>query len=482
MTTVKFIFLTITLLAGSVCSPQSKVDSLLSKLDPQKWASTIERKSEKLAEKIVAKSQRTLQRMQRAEEKLYAKMMKGKDSVMAKMRLEEMKERYGSLSAKLSGNDDNAGTYISQLDSTMTALKFLEANGAGGKVKVALAQTKLLQGKFSQAEAIQQFIRQRREQLKQQLQGLGMMRELKGINKEVYYYSAQLNEYKALLKDKGKRESKAMEMLSRTNMFKDFMRKNSQLASLFRLPGSDPVSPANLAGLQTRVQVNNLIQQQIAAAGPGGMQQFQQNIQSAQTQLQQLKDKILRQGAGGQGGGLSPGSGSDDIMPEGFKPNHQKTKGFWKRLELGTNLQNVRGNGLLPVTSDLGLSVGYKLNDKSVIGIGASYKMGWGKDIRHIKVTHEGAGLRSFIDYHLKGAFWLTGGYEMNYRSAFQHIDQLRDRDAWQQSGLIGLSKTVSVRSKFFKKTKLQLLWDFLSYEQVPRTQAVLVRVGYTIQ
>jgi hypothetical protein len=49
----------------------------------------------------------------------------------------------------------------------------------------------------------------------------------------------------------------------------------------------------------------------------------------------------------------------------------------------------------------------------------------------------------------------------------------------WQQSGLLGLSKVFDVKSKFFKKTKLQLLWDFLSYQQVPKTQAVLFRIEY---
>jgi hypothetical protein len=35
------------------------------------------------------------------------------------------------------------------------------------------------------------------------------------------------------------------------------------------------------------------------------------------------------------------------------------------------------------------------------------------------------------------------------------------------------------MKSRVFKKTKIQVLWDFLSYTQVPRTQAVLFRVGY---
>jgi hypothetical protein len=132
------------------------------------------------------------------------------------------------------------------------------------------------------------------------------------------------------------------------------------------MPG-DPNDPAyipSLAGLQTRAQVNTLIQNQVAAGGPGAQQQFSQNLQSAQSQLQQLKDKINKWG----------GESSDDIMPEGFKPNNQKTKSFFQRLEFGTDFQAQRAQYMFPITTDIGLSVGYKLNDKSIIGVGASYK------------------------------------------------------------------------------------------------------------
>jgi hypothetical protein len=99
---------------------------------------------------------------------------------------------------------------------------------------------------------------------------------LKKLNKQVYYYSEQLNEYKAMLTDHKKAERKAIELLSKTKLFKDLHAKSSMLASLFRLPGdpNDPLSQAGLAGLQTRVQVNNLIQQQIGAGGPNAQVQF----------------------------------------------------------------------------------------------------------------------------------------------------------------------------------------------------------------
>jgi hypothetical protein len=197
--------------------------------------------------------------------------------------------------------------------------------------------------------------------------------------------------------------------------------------------------------------------------------QIQNNLQIAQGQLSPLKDKIAKWGTGS----------SDAEMPEGFKPNNQKTKSFLQRIEIGSNFQSVKSNGLMPVTSDLGFSIGYKLNNKSIIGVGASYKMGWGKNIRNIKISHQGAGARSFVDWKLKGAWWISGGYEMNYRSEFRNVTQLKDYSAWQQSGLIGLSRKIPVKTKFFKNTKLLLLWDFLSYDQVPVTQPVVLRVGY---
>jgi hypothetical protein len=122
------------------------------------------------------------------------------------------------------------------------------------------------------------------------------------------------------------------------------------------------------------------------------------------------------------------------------------------------------------------------MNDKSIIGIGAAYKLGWGHNFRSIRLTQEGAGLRSFVDWKIKGSFWISGGYEMNYKTAFNSIDQLKTLNAWQQSGLLGVSKKVSLKTKFFKNTKLQLLWDFLSYRQVPRTQPIVFRVGYSLK
>ena len=145
---------------------------------------------------------------------------------------------------------------------------------------------------------------------------------------------------------------------------------------------------------------------------------------------------------------------------------------------VGALLRQSTKSGLyFPTTTDFGLSIGYRLNDKSTIGIGGSYKVGWGRDIRHISATSEGVGLRSFIDIKIKGSFFFSGGYEYNYQPPTERSIALAG--AWTQSGLLGISKIMSIKTKFFKKTRMQLLWDFLSYRQEPRMQPVKVRIGY---
>jgi len=211
-----------------------------------------------------------------------------------------------------------------------------------------------------------------------------------------------------------------------------------------------------------------LINQQVAAAGPGGPAALQASLQSAQSQLDGYKDKLSKLGAG-----------SGDVDMPDFKANPNKTKSFWRRLELGTNFQTTRNNYFFPTVSDFGLSVGYKLSDRSIIGIGASYKLGWGNGIQHIAFSSQGAGLRSFVEVKIKGSFSVSGGLELNHTAPFRTYQQLHDWADWTKSGLIGMTKTVSMKSRVFKKTKVQLLWDFLSYQQVPRTQAVVFRIGY---
>ena len=474
--------LTSVLLIGMtmVVSVQAQDTAQLSQQLSPKYLEQIASKAGGLEQKMDKQTTKALQQWKKQENKILRKLVKT-DSLKGVEIFGNAEEKYKQLEQKLQSKIPGK-QYIGSLDTVSTSLKFLQQNpqflagakGAKEKLSKAVSQVGRLENQFQKAEEVKKFLRERKQLLKEQLGNSGFVKEFKKLNKQTYYYSQRLSEYKSLVKDHKKAERRALEQLSKSKPFKDFMRKNSMLAYMFRLPddASDPAAQASLAGLQTRTQVNDLIQQQIAAGGTNAKQQLSQTLQAAQSQISELKNKLGKFGSGN----------NDDEMPEGFKPNNEKTRSFLKRLELGTNIQSQRANGFFPVTSDIGVSLGYKLNTRSIVGIGSSYKVGLGQSIKHINITHQGIGLRSFADWKIKGSFWLSGAFEMNHRAEFQNIDELRNLNAWQQSGLIGLSKVVSLKTKFFKKTTLRLMWDFLSYQQAPRTQPVLLRVAYSIK
>jgi hypothetical protein len=447
---------------------------------PGQYLSSLSKRVNDLDHKLDKKSEKALAQLVKQENKMKSKLVK-LDSLKASQVFSGAEEKYNRLKQKLN-NPGKLTQYLPYLDTLKTSMKFLEQNKSvlsnvknlDKQLSGAMDKVKGLEHSFAKAEEVKAFIKERKQYLKEQLKNLPFTGELKKLNKQAYYYAAQVSGYKATLKDKKKMERKAIEMLSKTKTFNEFMRNNSQLAGMFRLPvGGDLSSAASFAGLQTRASVNALIQDRMGSSADA-QAMFRQNVQSARSQLYQLKNKVS-----GYSSGSYENTSSGIEMPD-FKVNEQKTKSFLKRLEYGGNVQSQKARMMFPVTSDLGFSVGYKLNSRSVIGLGASYKLGLGSGWNHVKLSHEGVGLRSFVDYKIKGSLFISGGYEQNYRSIFTTLNELRNYSSWQSSGLIGLSKKYKISKKL--KGNVQLLWDFLSYRQVPQTQAVLFRVGYRLK
>lgn len=446
---------------------------------PARFVNRMQSKITHLDDQLTQQTQRYLERMARREAKLQKKLSKV-DSTGAKSLFGGSAQQYASLSQKLAADTGKmhlhlSGEYQAYTDSLQGMLQYLQAHPGAlntAQLQTSLKQLQTLQSKLQDADQIKAYVKQRRQQITQYIRehahlGAVLGKDYQAWNQEAYYYGQQVRAYKEMLNDPDKLEKQALAVLSKLPAFQSFMQRNSQLAGLFNLSGGSPSTPQALAGLQTRDQVAGMIGQQVSAAGAGGLGAIQSNIQSAQSQFSQYKNKLLQAGAGN----------SNQDAPD-FRPNAQKTKTFWRRLEYGANFQTTRNN-YFPTITDFGLSAGYKLNDRSSIGVGASYKLGWGTGIQHIAFTSEGVGLRSYLDVRIKGSFSATGGYEYNHATPFASVQQLRQWSEWTRSGLIGVTKTVSMKSRVFKKTKISLLWDFLSYQQMPRTQAVVFMVGY---
>lgn len=466
------------LLSASSLRPiwaQQLPDSLpsMAKLE-DKYIHSIEDKSTAIAGKLDAQTEKYLDVLEKQEAKMRRKLAKI-DSVAANNIFSDASKQYDGLRQKLKNKADfinkHTGQYLPWFDSSSTALKYLNgknpvAGALGGKaqqIQGALGKVKELRAQFEQAGSVKEFIRQRKEYLRSQLQQYNLGSELKKYNQTAYYYTQQINEYRQMLDDPERIERKAFSLLRKLPAFQKFMHDHGELAGLFDIPED---YATNMTGLQTRDQVQEMLRNRIGLMGPNGQQDVQQSLGAAQAELTKLKNRL-------------PSGGSVEDMPD-FKPKEQKTKSFLKRLEYGTNVQTVRSNNYFPSTTDLALSVGYKMSDRNIVGIGASYKMGWGRDIQHISLSSQGIGFRSFVDINLKASFFVSGGFEYNYQQAFASMRELYALNCWQQSGLLGISKIVSLKTKYFKKTKLQLLWDMLSYQQVPKTQPLKFRVGYS--
>lgn len=437
----------------------------------------LENKFAKTEEQLTRVMLRSLTKFRKSEERLLKKL-KAKDSIAASLKAKNFAEKYDRISAQIQSpekglSENFSGGYIARLDSLQTLLDFRQAGlteGASVPQLQAISDLKkrinLLQVQMNTADALKKFVVQQQTQWKEQLGRLGLTKELLHFKKQAYYYQQEINEYKQLLNDPDKLAQKALSIASTLPAYKAFMAQNSQLAQLFRMPGANPGAAGGVPGLQTQNQVQQLLQQQLSGAGANSFQQLQEQAGGV---LNDMKSKLNEWG---DGDGELP-------MPD-FKPNQQKTKKLLKRLEFGLNVQSQRSSNILPSTTDVGLQAGYKLNDKSVIGVGIAYKMGWGKNLSEIRITHEGVGLRSFADVKLKKSIWITGAFEYNYQQAIRSVEQLKDLTAWQKSAMLGISKKYRIGNAG-RQGKLQLLWDFLSYSQVPRTPAIKFRLGYQL-
>jgi hypothetical protein len=474
---------------------QSRQDSIINL--PSKYIKQIDSKVDKYYSRITGKTEKTLEKLSKWENKIHTLLLKVNPDAAERLfnsnqiTFATLLEQYRQGKVTVQNYGKQYDEYRDKLTGTMGYLAALRAatgkegekasppaplpgemgvaenEAKEGTKKVLAVKEKLqrLDTLVNNTEAVQQFIKERKRQLVEQaMQYIGKSKWLQKINKESYYYFETLRNYKEIFSDSKKAEETALTILNKIPAFQEFIRKNSVLASLFAVPGGGAQS---LAGLQTRASVQNLIQQNFGS-DPNAMATLRDNVQNAQSQLNQLKDKVLKGG----------GNSSSDELPD-FRKKEQKSKTFLQRIELSTNLQHQRGNSFLPVTSDIGISIGYKLNNRSVAGIGASGKIGWGRNIQNIRITGEGASMRTFFNWKLKdkGSFWLSGGAELNYQSRFYSTAILNNFSNWQQSALVGVMKKYSVGKKF--KGSMSILYDALYNQQVPARQPVVFRVGY---
>ncbi len=477
MSTKSFILLLLIILPLRYC--QAQTDSVLQQLQkiPIKYLEETEKKVEKYSNRLTNKTEKTLVKLSRWEDKIHTLLQKANPDAANRLFASNQLTFKSALIKYQQGKSVTEGykaRYDQYRDEMTTRIKYLENKKEflDKKYLAPLAESKekiaSLEVGIQNTEAIQQFIKERRKQLLQEaMKYLGKNKYLTKINKESYYYLETIQNYKEIFSDNKKTEKVAMELLNKIPAFKKFFKENNALASILGRPTGSG-SAINLSGLQTRVTLNNLIQNQISAGGPNAREAFSKQMQLAQAELSKLKDKIEK--AGGNRSGELPD----------FKPNNQKTKIFKQRIEYAFDMQPQKGTSYIPGALNIGANLGYKLNDKSLIGIGSSYKIGLGS-LQKIRLSNQGFGLRTFLDWKLKKQFYISSGYEIN-QVIIEPNTTLNSNliNKWQPSGLLGISKKYKVGKG--RNGKIQVLWNFLSYQQVPISQPIIFRFGIPIK
>lgn len=460
---------------ATISTYSNRADSIIQTIQdiPLKYIKQVDQKIDKYSSRITGRTEKTLAKLSKWENKIRGLLEKVSPETARKLfaneeltfngmlkKYNEGKAAVGNYKSQYNEYRDKLTTNIEYLNSQKSALdaKFVKP------LNVVTQKVDKLEDDIANIESVEKFIKQRKKQLiDEAVKYIGKSKYLKKINKESYYYVETLLNYKEIFSDPIRAEESVKGILNKLPAFRDFISKNSMISSLFGNQSSPGQGP-DIAGLQTRQVVNSLISQKIVAGGPNANAIISQGLQQGKNELKNIKQKLLK-------------SGSTTELPD-FKPNRQKAKTFLQRLEYEFNYQFGKTNSLLPATADIGIGVGYKLNDKSIIGLGIAYKLGLGT-IEKIRFTHEGLGFRSFLDWKFKRQFYASGGFEVNHNYGFSNIRDLRKYDNWTKSGLIGLGKKVSLKTRFTNGTKIEVLYDFLYKSHIPISQPVIFRMGY---
>jgi len=457
---------------------QSKFISIDSvKIQSERYVNAVNQNVNKLDTRLSEESISFLNRFEKIE-RMISKKLAGKDSsynlgltTTCISEYEELRSMFLTGSGKL----ENKARYFPMIDSLITSVKFLSEFTKVG-TNTFLSENVLLKSldnieelreKLLYTEKIQSFIQNREKVLSEKLLSLGLIREFRKYQKEVAYYKMYVKNFHETLNNPERIIASSLHLLQQIPSFQKYFGRFSVLSSMFQLPGNAiDATAATMSGLQTIDGTREIMQQKLGRVNIGASQLTQSQIVGAQTFLQEIKNKLP----------VNSGQESEIIIPD-YKINQERNKSLFERLEFGANFQNLRSNGILPNSTDFGFSLGYKINQSTIWGLGLSYRVGWGEGLNKIKISQQGIGFRTFLDAKLKGSIYISGGGELIYLNEFRRLDILKDYSAWQKSALIGLSKRYTVNKKI--KGNIQILYDFLGQTQIPRHQALVFRFGY---
>lgn len=184
----------------------------------------MEKKFISIDKNLTKKTRKYLKRLQREESKFYIKLSV-MDSGYAKF-AQSTSNDYGKFITGLTvkGKDlqkVNLQEYSSRINTLETSLAFLDQfEGMSKNIKLPSVALDKLKANLNQTGKVQAFIGERRQLMKDALAKYrhlppGLQKQYEKINKTAYYYKAQVQEYKNILKDPQKIEATTLKMLNK---------------------------------------------------------------------------------------------------------------------------------------------------------------------------------------------------------------------------------------------------------------------------
>lgn len=366
--------------------------------------------------------------------------------------------------------------YQSKIDSLSTTLKYASSIVTGSTsgvqkefINKANDEIKALKYEFDRAQKIKTLVETNisRNPNFQQLQTV--QKSILHYKKLATDYNARLRESQELLNNPEKLGRRLLDEIRQQKAFQKYFSKYAELARLFPASESAVGNLSSIPGLQQRDQLMQSIKEVMGGTGIDPIQLLQNQQESSSKSndvisqaVQSLKSKIASTSHAEQ---PSPGL---------------KGLPFSKRLFFQANVQSASGNRFLPTHSAFAFGAGYKINVSTQVSTELLWKMGWGQPIKNIRISHQGYGVRGYLDCKLRGDWWLTGSYEESYFPAYALEPTTVLDNGWRNGALLGVTKTVALKSKWAKKFKVQLLYDFLAVSQLPYTSPWRYRMGYT--
>lgn len=296
---------------------------------------------------------------------------------------------------------------------------------------------------------------------KTKLNGLG------GMDKQVFYAKLKIQALKEISEDPSKVEEQALEYLQGEEGF-DKLLQDASGNNSNDLAGKS-VDELERMGYQTKRQVTAQLQGKLGS----GLSNVQQNmagqlknytdklkdVKSVQTSIKQAKQSATQ---------------LKNVEKPAFKANPMRGKPFMQRIEKQYNWQANRSTlDGKPATLQLSGMAGFKHTSKLSYGVGLSLVTGLGQNWKHVKISFEGLGLRSYSAWQWNYGIGAYAGYERNYKQeAFTNsqVEKIasqyskHETKLYYDAVLIGLTKTYRISDKL--NGSVQVLYDILWREK----------------